>query len=551
MAYYLNLQEYIDALERNGVLFRVKRAINKDTEMHPLVRWQFRGLREELRQAFYFEQAVDSRGKRFDIPVLIGGLAASQRVYALGLKCKETEVAEVWRSALEHPIDPILTSYGPVKELIYKGADLLSNGGLEQLPVPISTPGFDNAPYLTAGCWITKDPETGVRNMAIYRGQIKGPLKTGISWGSLKDSAIHWEKCKRLGVPLEAAVVIGGPPCIAYAAVQRVALGVDELSIAGGLAREPLELVKCETVDLEVPAQADIVIEGKIPTNYLEPDGPFGESHGYEDPGDLTAAFEVTCITQRRNPVFVSLISQLTPSESSKIKQSAFEAFALRHLKAKVGDSIIKTSLYEDLLNRQMVVIQVQKGNPETNWLAMEELLKTKASGKFIVCVDPDIDPTDLPSVMWAIVNRSQPHRDAKIVPNRPLPWNPTRFVADGKCYDTTDSSLLIDATLKAAFPPVALPRREFMERARLIWDELGLPTLSPREPWYGYSLGYWPEEAVAQAENALSGDYLLNADMLRSRGIEVSRDDRFVDLKKRFLSGQLAQMINGTNGSK
>jgi 4-hydroxy-3-polyprenylbenzoate decarboxylase len=237
------------------------------------------------------------------------------------------------------------------------------------------------------------------------------------------------------------------------------------------------------------------------------------------------------------------LISQLTPSESSKIKQTAFEAFALKHLKTKFGNSIIKTSLYEDLLNRQMVVIQVQKSGSELKWMAMEELLKTKASGKFVVCVDADIDPGDLPSVMWAIVNRSQPHRDVKIVSNRPLPWNPTRFVADGEKYDRTDSSLLIDATLKADFPPVALPAKEFMERARIIWNELGLPELSPRAPWHGYSLGYWPDENIRQAENAVAGDYLANADVLRSKGIKVSRDDRFVDLKERYLSTQLASL--------
>jgi len=544
MTYYRDLHESVEALEREGLLIRVKRPINKDTEMHPLVRWQFRGLKEEQRRAFLFEEVYDSQGRRYDIPVLIGGLAASERIYALGLMCKEDQVEELWSNALEKPIEPILIKEGPVKEVIYKGSALLSRGALNELPIPISTPGFDNAPYLTAGCWITKDPETGVRNMGVYRGQLKGPLKTSVMWGSLKHSAIHWEKCNKLGLPLEAAVVIGGPPCITYAAVQTVPYGVDELGIAGGLARMPIELVKCETVDLEVPAHAEIVIEGHIPSDYLEPDGPFGEAHGYMDPGDLNAVFEVTCITRRRKPIYVSMISQLTPSESSKIKQSAYETFALKQLRDKLGDFVLRVALYEELLNRQVAVIQMDKKDPQDPWRAMEALLPSRVLHKVIVCVDPDIDPHDLPSVAWAIANRSQPHRDVRVVPNRPLPWNPVRYVADGERYDVVDSALLIDATLKADFPPVALPAKEYMERARRIWKELGLPELSPRPPWHGYSLGYWPEEAGIQARNATAGNHAQNAGFSSSKRVEAPKGAGFVELKRKFLAEEIEQRM-------
>src|SRR5581483_6107859 len=106
MAYYKTLLDYVQALEREGLLFRVGKAINKDTEMHPLVRWQFRGLDESQRRAFYFDNIHDAKGKKYDIPVLIGGLAGSQRIYALGLMCKEEEVERVWSRALEKPIEP-------------------------------------------------------------------------------------------------------------------------------------------------------------------------------------------------------------------------------------------------------------------------------------------------------------------------------------------------------------------------------------------------------------------------------------------------------------
>jgi UbiD family decarboxylase len=540
MSYYKSLSEYVQVLEREGLLIRVDKAINKDTEMHPLVRWQFRGLEEEQRKAFLFENIYDAKGKQYDIPVLIGGLAASQRIYALGLMCKESEVEEIWSQALEKPIDPVLVKEGPVQEVVWQGEELIRKGGLYQLPIPISTPGFDNAPYLTAGCWITKDPETGVRNMGVYRGQIKGPLKTGIMWGSLKHTAIHWEKCNERGIPLDAAIVLGGPPCITYAAVQPVPYGVDEVALAGGLARSPLEMVRCKTVNLEVPAHADIVIEGKIPWDYLEPDGPFGEAHGYLDPGDLNGVFEVTCITHRQNPIYVSMISQLTPSESSKIKQSAYETLALKHLNKNVGVNARRVALYEDLLNRQVAVIQIKKEKPDDTWRALEGLLPSRVIHKLIVCVDEDIDPHDAQSLLWAIANRCQPHRDMRIVPNRPLPWNPIRYVADGEHYDVTDSTLLVDATLKAAFPPVALPQRPFMERARELWVELGLPKLSPRPPWSGYSLGLWPDEAAIQADNAVAGNHSLNAECSSKHGIKVPKGTKFMDLKKKYMAEEI-----------
>jgi UbiD family decarboxylase len=543
MTYYKNLREYVDVIEREGLLFRVKRPINKDTEMHPLVRWQFRGLGEEQRRAFLFENIHDAKGQKYDIPVLIGGLAASQRIYALGLMCKETEVEEIWAQALEKPIEPRLVGNGEVQDVVYKGEELVGRGGLYMLPIPISTPGFDNAPYLTAGCWITKDPETAVRNMGVYRGQIKGALKTGIMWGSLKHSAMHWEKCNTRGVPLDAAIVIGGPPCITYAAVQPVPYGVDEIALAGGLARSPLEMVRCKTVDLEVPAHADIVIEGRIPSDYLEPDGPFGEAHGYLDPGDLNGVFEVTCITHRKNPIYVSMISQLTPSESSKIKQSAYETLALTHLNKDIGVSARRVALYEDLLNRQVAVIQLKKQKADDTWRAMEALLPSRVIHKVIACVDEDIDPHDAQSLLWAIANRCQPHRDMRIVPNRPLPWNPIRYVADGERYDATDSTLLVDATLKADFPPVALPKQPYMERARQIWEELELPKLTPRPPWSGYSLGMWPSEAAIQAENAVTGNHSRNAEYSARKGIKVPRGAKFMDLKKQYMADEIEEL--------
>jgi UbiD family decarboxylase len=534
----LDLRAHIKTLDERGLLVRIKHPINKDTELHPLVRLQFRGLPEEARKAFLFENVHDSRGEKFPTPVLVGGLAASEEIYALGLQCPRNEIADRWTKALSQPIKPELIKTGKVKEVIHRDSNLLDHRGLEEFPIPNSTPGFDNAPYITAACWITKDPETGQRNMGMYRGQIKSPLRTGIYLTDGNNTAVNWAKARAHGKPLEAAAVIGGPVAVAYAAIQSVPYGVDELAIAGGLVGSPIALVKAETVDLEVPADAEVVIEGLIHTDGLEPEGSFGESHGYSDPRTLSPYFEVTAITHRRDPVWVSIISQLTPSESSKTKQTAYETFCLRLLRDQHGfKGVCQVRLCEPLLNRQYAVISIDKSNAVEPWDAMYALLGTKAKAKFIVAVDNDIDPDDPLGVNWAIVNRCQPHRDVRIVQPRPLPHGPLNFLADGNNYDTLDSALLIDATMKGKFPPISLPAREYMERAVQIWRGINLPPLQLKNPWYGYSLGLWSAESDEEAKLAVQGKYYETGEKLSTRRVTILEGSSLAEIRRKFRS--------------
>jgi UbiD family decarboxylase len=504
-----DLRAHVAELERRGKLVRVARAIDKDTELHPLVRWQFRGLLEPQRRAFLFEQVTDRRGRQYDIPVVIGALAGSEEIYALGLGCAPAEIPAYWERALAASIAPVVVASGPVQEVVHQGESLLEHGGLDEFPIPISTPGFDNAPYFNSAAWFTRDPETGIRNMGVYRAQIKAPLRTGLFCDSRGNTTAIWEKCNQRGIALPAAAVIGSPPPVYYAAIQIMPMGVDELGAAGALAGRPIELVRCKTVDLEVPAHAEIVVEGIIRTDVLEPEGSFGEAHGYCDPRTLSFSFEVTCITHRRNPLFLSILSQLTPSESSKTKQAGYESQALRHLRENCGlRGVQRVSLTEDLLNRQCGVVVLRKENQYEPMNALYALLNMRQLPKVLIAVDEDVDPTNHTMLIWAIVNRSQPHRDFRIIYPRQIQFGPLSQVANGDNYDRQDSAVLIDATRKADFPPVSLPAREYMEHARGIWEELGLPALQPRTPWYGYSLGHWPEENQEEAELAVLGRY-------------------------------------------
>lgn len=517
---YGDLRDHLKNLEEKGLLVRIKKEINKDTELHPLVRWQFRGgLAEEERRAFLFENVVDSRGKKYDIPVVVGAYAASRYIYAVGLGYDVNEVVANWKRDLSSPIEPVLVPEGPVQEVVHMGEEL-TEVGMDQFPVPISTPGFDNAPYLTCAMLITKDPETGIRNVGNYRAMLKARNKIGLNFIGLdeKDAAMHWRMCRERGIPLEGAVVIGGSPTVAYASVTRARYGVDELAVAGGLAHTPIHLVKCKTVDIEVPVEAEIVIEGKIPTDYIEPEAPFGESHGYMDPRTFNPNLEITAITHRKNPIFVSWMSQVTPSESSVIKTAGLEATFFHYLKVERRiPSVTKVVLHEPLTNlRRVIFIQMKDAGKEEVWRALYAAITFQPEvGKIIIAVSDDIDPNNLDAILWSLAYRMRPAEDTAIVKNRTKAHGPPFDMSGKRIIEAIDSALLIDATLKEPFPPVSLPKKEYMERAREIWEELGLPSLKPQSPWFGYSLGQWSEELEEEGRLAVEGKYYLTGEKM------------------------------------
>ena len=519
---YPDLRDHLKALEEAGLLLRVDIPINKDTELHPLVRWQFRGgIAAENRKAFLFTDVTDAKGKKYAMPVVVGAMAASPRIYSIGMGCPLEKLTEKWVEALNHPVLPVEVNEAACHEVIVEGDALNAPGrALDALPVPISTPGWDNGPYLTNANFITRDPETGVQNIGNYRGQIKAPRRLGMNTSiELRTGGyIHWEKWKKLGKPMPCAVVVGGPPAVAYTAVQKVPESVDEVSVAGGLVGAPIRVVRCRTVDIMVPAESEIVIEGFVSTDYLEPEAPFGESHGYVNLQEYNGYMDVTCITHRRDAIYSSFISQVSPSESSGIRRPAHTTVFLQHLRDHLGiKGVLKVSLHEPLTNiRKVCIIQMERGVPTTEvWRALYGAASLqRASGKMVIAVNDDIDPDNADALLWAIAFRSKPHLDMQIIGHKDGGHGPRDHTRDPE-----DSALLVDATLKADFPPVSLPKREYMERAREIWEcELGLPKLRPESPWYGYSLGAWSEELEQQAERAVKGDYWETGKIIAQR---------------------------------
>ena len=415
-----DFQAHLAALEAQGLLVRVDRPINKDTELHPLVRWQFQGgLAEDQRRAFLFTNVVDSAGRRYDIPVAVGALAASPQIYAVGMGRPVEEIEAAWVHAIANPIPPVAVSAPPCQEVVIQGDELRGPGrGLARLPVPVSTPGFDAAPYLTATLCVTRDPDSGIQNMGTYRGALKATDRLGVRMAARIGGAggyLHWKKHNKRGEPMPCAIVIGCAPVVMFTGGMKLPIDLDEMAVAGGLAGAPIRMAKAVTVDLNVPADAELVIEGLIDPELLEPEGPFGESHGHIALEDFNMSMRVTAITHRQSPVFVSIISQVTPSELSVLKKVAMEPLFLTHLREHLSiKGVRRVVLHEPLSNlRKVIFVQYAQGTPRTEvWRGLHGASTLLADcGKICVAVSEDIDPNNTDAVFWSLAYRFESGR--------------------------------------------------------------------------------------------------------------------------------------------
>jgi UbiD family decarboxylase len=519
-----DFQDHLADLEAAGLLERIDAPINKDTELHPLVRWQFvGGVPEDKRRAFIFTNVIDAKGRRYDIPVVVGALAASPEIYAIGMGRKVEEIGDAWMNAIAHPIAPVAVTAAPCQEVVITGDDLNAPGGLAALPVPVSTPGFDSAPYLTATLCVTRDPDSGVQNMGTYRAALKAADRLAVRMVAREATGAggfqHWLKYRERGEPMPIAIVIGAAPVVVFTGPQKLAIDLDELAVAGGLAGEPIRVVKAKTIDLLVPADAEIVIEGVIDPRLLEPEAPFGESNGYVALEAFNMPMRVTAITRKSKPVFCSIISQVTPSESSVIKKVAYEPLFLSYLRDQLAiKGVLRVAMHERLTNlRPVIFLQITHGTPRTEvWRALQGTSSLMSNcGKIVVAVSDDIDPASVDAVLWSLAYRSNPIEDVQLVPNR--------GGVQGAQYgpEQSDSTMLIDATRKRPMAPLALPTREHMEHARALWERLGLHPLTVTSPWHGYHLGDWTEAWETFARRAAAGDWQLSGleTLKRQRG--------------------------------
>ena len=375
----LDFQHHLADLEAQGLLVRIERPINKDTELHPLVRWQFLGgVPEDKRRAFLFTNVTDGKGRRYDIPVVVGALAASPEIYAIGMGQPVAEIGRAWMQAIANPVAPVRVQAPPCQETVLAGDALAASGGLLRLPVPVSTPGFDSAPYLTATLCITRDPDSGVQNMGTYRAALKASDRLVVRMVAREASGaggyLHWLKYRQRREPMPIAIVVGCAPIVMFTGPQKLAIDMDELGVAGAVAGTPIEIARAMTVDLDIPASSEIVVEGLIDPQMLEPEAPFGESNGYVALEAYNMPMRVTAITHKRSPVFTSIISQVTPSESSVIKKVAYEPLFLDHLRERLGiKGVRRVVMHERLTNlRPVIFVQIAEATPRSEvWRAL------------------------------------------------------------------------------------------------------------------------------------------------------------------------------------
>ncbi|HXV12409.1 MAG TPA: UbiD family decarboxylase [Burkholderiales bacterium] len=527
---YADLHEHLDELRKKGLLLTIDRPIDKDSELHPLVRWQYvGGVEEHERRAFLFTNVVDARGRRYKFPVVVGAFAGNREIYCIGMRTPADKVQARWDHAIANPLPPRIVEHAPCQEIVISGDALKGEGnGLDSLPIPVSTPGYDSAPTLTATNVITRDPDTGVQNHGTYRAGLKAPdrcvIRMATRVGGAGGYRYYLRHQQRGDKTMPCAIVLGCPPCVAFVAPMKLPLGLDEIGVAGAVAGEPINVVRAKTVDLLVPAEAEIVIEGLIDTEYLEPEGPFGESHGHIALEEFNMPMRVTAITHRKDAIVASYLSQVTPSESSAIKRVSYEPMFLSHLRETLGVRGVKrVTLHERMTAlRRIVLVTVEKGTPRTEiWRALAGASSFKADcGKICIAINDDIDPDNSDAVFWAIAFRMNPAEDLQVLEYRSPGHGPEREHE----AEREDATLLMDATMKEELPPLALPRQEYMERARKIWEELGLPRLRPQSPWFSGPQGDWLPQWEAAARRAAEGRYLENgraSETLRRKGLK------------------------------
>ena len=474
---YRDFRDYLTCLEKAGLLKWVDAEVEVDWELSCVARAVFRGLPSEKRFAIGFRKI-----KGFDSPVVVGAIGASKEVQALAMECSPDvpSIHGKWSQAQARPIAPIMVETAPCKEVILKGKDI----DLHKFPIPVWTPEKDAGAFLQP-VWISKDPETKVRNVGMYRCQIKARDKTGVYYShGEKHGAFIQGKYDRLNAKHEAAAVIGCDPSVYMGGVTKLPFNVDELGVAGGIRCQPLELVKCETIDMEVPASAEMVIEGEFLPNEVEPEGPFGEWTGYMASAPFgMPIFHVKCITHRRNPIILGVLSQMPPSESSGVRQALSEGTLWKHLT-------------QDLKLPGIVDVHMPESGGAVAWLWISinklyvgqvQQIASASIGclggtwsKWIVIVDDDVDIRDPFAREWALGFRVRPEKDIHFTPvTSALLMDPS--AAPDEAFpvgERTGAKVIIDATKKWAYPQIALPPRKYLEEVIKRWPQYGLPEI-------------------------------------------------------------------------
>jgi 2,5-furandicarboxylate decarboxylase 1 len=464
-----SIRGHVANLEQQGELIRFTAEIDPDATMSA-VSWKSFAERGKACLFTNLKGHPDWRA--------VSQIVADRRKWAVALGVAEHEVMPTLAERIAAPLPTVEVARdaAPCKEVVLLGAEV----DLTRIPA-MWTSERDPARYIAAGMCIIKDPDTGIRNMSFHRAQVLGANTTGFLICPRQALRIFQMYGAR-GRPMEVAMVVGAHPLIAFAGGFVAPYGVDELTIAGGLLGDAVRLVKCETVDLEVPADAEMILEGEIIPGEMTEEGPFGEVTGTYAQEGATPLFRVKAVTHRRDPVFYAMQCGLPPSDAHSIICTTIEMKLWEHLRGVDGGELELTDVRcIGGVSPMMVVLQLRQRHAGQAKAALMAVLSSPyLHPKFAVAVDEDIDPSDVDQVMWAIATRAHAQRDVQR-------WNATRvFTLDNaspiepgmSAMYRVGTKMLIDATQ----PPTAraADRRAFARALPPNLDSVSLDAFLP-----------------------------------------------------------------------
>jgi 2,5-furandicarboxylate decarboxylase 1 len=460
-ATFRGLREFMELLKSEGELACIQEQVELDQELGAVCVKSLRG----RGPALLFERPGGSK-----IPIL-ANLLATRRRFALAMGCEPEDTHREWNRRAEHPLPPVMVERGPCQDNVYIGDQV----DLTALPAPIWNK-LDGGPYITLSCHITKDARTGVRNVGVYRNQVHDRNTLGLLAGPY--THIRLQHRYNPDEPFPVAIAIGADPRLTMAASSPLPIDVDEMAMAGALRGEPFEVVPCKTVPLEVPADAEFVIEGEVRPAELREEGPFGEFTGhYGGPKLPRSTIHVTALTHRHNPILHLAYQGAPPHETDVLTAVGKEAEIMRTIHLP---GIRAVHITEGGCGVLHVVVSVEKMYEGYGKMVGMAVLGCNAGRHFklVIVVDHDVDPFDPLAVEWAIATRVQAARDVEILKEvTGIFLDPSMREEEQKGPARTDK-MIIDATRYNAksYPEVCLPADEAMAKVDREWARYGIP---------------------------------------------------------------------------
>ncbi|HEU4343968.1 MAG TPA: menaquinone biosynthesis decarboxylase [Candidatus Binatia bacterium] len=478
---YSSLQDFVQVLERAGELRHIRHPVKAELEITEIAdRVMKRG-----GPALLFENVV---GK--EIPVLINAFGSAKRMaLALGVTDVEEIAAQIQKLIQTKPpksfkdklrlLTELLHLAGIPPKIINQGSCqevIIREPNLDILPVLTCWPG-DAGPFITLPMVFSKDPRTGTRNVGLYRMQVFDERTTGMHWHLHKVGARHYQHQKEQSGRMELAACLGGDPAMIYAATAPLPDQIDEILFTGFLRKRGVELVKAVTVDVEVPANADIVIEGYVdPSEPLRREGPFGDHTGFYSLADDYPVFHVTCISHRKNPIYPTTIVGRPPMEDAYLGKTTERLF-LPLVRVTLPE-IVDMNLPVHGVFHNLAIISIKKEYPAHARKVMHALwgLGQMMFTKALIIVDHDVNVQDLSEITWVVGNHIDPKRDVIFVEG---PVDVLDHAAPVMGYG---SKMGIDATRKwrsegfeREWPDAIVMDEKTKRYIDSIWEKLGL----------------------------------------------------------------------------